>query len=160
MGYTTDFEGQFQITPPLNQADKEFLTKLAETRRMKRNVGPEYGIEGEFYVDGKGHYGQEDEANIVNHNMPPSTQPGLWCQWIPNEDGSALEWDQGEKFYDYVEWLVYLIEKILKPRGYMLNGTVAWEGEESGDYGQIIAKDNVVYIREGKRAYGPERRQN
>ena len=153
MGYTTDFEGSFNITPVLSQKDNEFLTKFSETRRMARNVGPEYGIEGEFYVDGTGWAGQDSDKNVINYNRPPSTQPGLWCQWIPTDDGSELVWDGGEKFYNYVEWLDYLIDKILAPRGYTLNGECQWFGEERDDVGVIIVKNNKVTTKVGKLVY-------
>ena len=153
MGYTTDFEGSFNITPVLSQKDNEFLTKFSETRRMARNVGPEYGIEGEFYVDGTGWAGQDSDKNVINYNRPPSTQPGLWCQWIPTDDGSELVWNGGEKFYNYVEWLQYLIDKILAPRGYTLNGECQWFGENRDDGGTIIVKNNVVTTKVGKLVY-------
>ena len=154
MGYTTDFEGSFNITPVLSQKDNEFLTKFSETRRMARNVGPEYGIEGEFYVDGTGWAGQDSDKNVINYNRPPSTQPGLWCQWVPTDDGSELVWNGGEKFYNYVEWLQYLIDKILAPRGYTLNGECQWFGEERDDVGVIIVKNNIVTTKVGKLTYG------
>lgn len=146
MGYTTDFVGQFNINKKLDPETHEFLKKLAETRRMKRNVGPEYGVEGEFYVEGKGYMGQDDDSNVIDHNRPPSTQPGLWLQWVPTEDGTAIVWDEGEKFYNYVEWVEYLIEKILAPRGYILNGKVDWRGEEFYDMGCIIIENNQVKV--------------
>lgn len=154
MGYTTDFEGGFNITPVLSQKDNEFLTKFSETRRMARNVGPEYGIEGEFYVDGTGWAGQDSDKNVINYNKPPSTQPGLWCQWVPTDDGSELVWDGGEKFYNYVEWLDYLIDKILAPRGYTINGECQWFGENRDDVGVIIVKNNIVTTKVGKLTYG------
>jgi len=154
MGYTTDFEGSFNITPVLSQKDNEFLTKFSETRRMARRVGPEYGIEGEFYVDGTGWAGQDSDKNVINYNRPPSTQPGLWCQWVPTDDGSELVWNGGEKFYNYVEWLQYLIDKILAPRGYTLNGECQWFGEERDDVGVIIVKNNIVTTKVGKLTYG------
>jgi hypothetical protein len=153
MGYTTDFEGSFNITPVLSQKDNEFLTKFSETRRMARSVGPEYGIEGEFYVDGTGWAGQDSDTTVIDYNRPPSTQPGLWCQWVPTDDGSELVWDGGEKFYSYVEWLNYLIDKILAPRGYTLNGECKWFGEERSDFGVIIVKNNKVTTRAGKLVY-------
>ena len=153
MGYTTDFEGGFNITPNLSQKDNEFLTKFSETRRMARNVGPEYGVEGEFYVDGTGWAGQDHDKNVINYNRPPGTQPGLWCQWIPTDDGCELIWDGGEKFYNYVEWLDYLIDKILAPRGYTLNGECQWFGEERDDVGVIIVKNNKVTTKVGKLTY-------
>ena len=146
MGYTTDFSGRFELDKPLAPKMKKFLTLLNETRRMKRNVDEAFGIEGEFFVFGTGSYGQDHDNSIVDFNQQPSTQPSLWCQWVPNEDGTAIEWDGGEKFYAYSEWLFYLINKILAPNGYTLNGTVIWQGEETGDVGKIHVVDNVVTV--------------
>lgn len=153
MGYTTDFTGQLKFNKQLSLDDKTFLEKLANTRRMARNIGPEFGVEGEFFVDGGGDFGQGHEGSIVDYNRPPSTQPSLWLQWAPTEDGWYLEWDGGEKFYSYVEWLEYLIEKVLAPKGYVLNGEIEWEGEESGDLGRIVVKDNVVTTLQGTVIY-------
>ena len=117
---------------------------------MARNVGPEFGVEGEFYVDGKGFAGQDSDETILDYNRPPRTQPGLWCQWVPSEDGQFIQWDGSEKFYNYVEWLKYLIDKILAPRGYKLNGVVGWQGEDRGDIGKIEVVDNVVRTLRGQ----------
>ena len=147
MGYTTDFAGRFQLDKPLAPKVKKFLTMLNETRRMKRNVDEAFGIDGEFFVFGTGEYGQGNDDNIVSFNNEPSTQPSLWCQWIPTEDGTGIEWDCGEKFYSYNDWLFYLIHKILAPNGYTLNGVVKWQGEEVGDVGKIVVIDNVITIQ-------------
>lgn len=147
MGYTTDFSGSFQLDKPLQPKIKAFLTKLGETRRMKRNVDKAFGIEGEFFVFGTGDYGQGQDDNIVDYNQEPKTQPSLWCQWVPNEDGTCIEWDGNEKFYGYNDWIFYIINKILKPNGYVLNGIVKWQGEEVGDIGKIVVVDNVITIR-------------
>lgn len=144
MGYTTDFRGQFDISTRLDTDTQTLLTKLNETRRMARKLGPEYGIEGEFYVDGKGSFGQDREDSVIEYNRPPSTQPSLWCQWRPTKDGLHIEWDGGEKFYSYVEWIEYIINKILAPRGYFLTGIVEWRGEDWDDVGAIHIKNNVV----------------
>jgi hypothetical protein len=146
MGYTTDFAGRFELDKPLAPKMKKFLTMFNETRRMKRNVDEAFGIDGEFFVFGTGSYGQDQDNTIVDYNQQPSTQPSLWCQWVPNEDGTAIEWDGGEKFYAYSEWLFYLINKVLAPNGYTLNGTVVWQGEETGDVGKIHVVDNVVTV--------------
>lgn len=147
MGYTTDFSGKLKFNKQLSLDDHIFLTKFANTRRMARNVDAKYGVEGEFYVDGTGMMGQGNDDNIIDHNRHPRTQPGLWCQWVPTEDGWYLEWDGNEKFYDYVEWLQYLISKVLEPRGYVLNGEIDWSGEEDDDQGTIVVLNNEVSTR-------------
>lgn len=146
MGYTTDFFGSFEFNKPLDAETLTFLKKFNETRRMARKVDAKYGVEGEFYVEGDGFMGQDRDKTVIDGNRPPKTQPGLWCQWRPNEDGTALEWDGGEKFYCYVEWLQYLIDNVLAPKGYKLTGTVEWHGDEHGDMGQIVVKNNKVKI--------------
>lgn len=144
MGYTTNFYGTLKLNKQLSLDDKNFLDKFAKTRRMARDVDEKYGVEGEFYVDGGGFMGQDHKSNIIDHNRPPKTQPGLWCHWVPTEDGWGIEWDGGEKFYDYVEWLVYIIKNFLAPKDYVLNGTIEWAGEDDDDRGIIKVVDNKV----------------
>lgn len=146
MGYSTDFFGSFKLNKTLDLETFTFLKKLNETRRMARKVGKEYGIEGEFYVE-------DDEKNVIDINRSPKTQPGLWCQWTPNRDGTEIEWDGGEKFYEYVAWLEYIIEKVLEPKGYKLTGEVEWQGEDRGDSGKIVVKNNKVKTLAGKTVY-------
>jgi hypothetical protein len=145
MGYHTDFRGSFRLDKQLSPEIKEYLTKLANTRRMGRKTDDEFGIEGEFFTDGTGFKGQDSGGNVINGNEPPVTQPSLWCQWIPTGDGLEIEWDGGEKFYNYTEWIYYIINKILKPNGYTLNGSVRWRGEEFDDDGVMEVRDNVLF---------------
>jgi len=144
MGYTTDFEGRFNLDKPLNDELCDFLVKLNETRRMSRKLPDKYGVEGEFFVDGGGDWGQDREDNIIDYNSPPANQPGLWCKWIPTKDRHGIEWDGAEKFRHYVEWLEYIIKNFLKPNNYILNGTVKWQGERYDDAGIIEVKNNTV----------------
>lgn len=73
--------------------------------------------------------------------------PSRYCQWVPTEGRTSLEWDGGEKFYGYSEWLRYLIETFTKPAGYVLNGKVKWQGEDMDDRGYLEVIDNVVFAR-------------
>lgn len=108
MGYTTNFDGRFDLNKPLTVPDSNELKAWAEERH-----------EGASY-------------------------PGYYCQWVPTGDGTGITWDGGEKFYEYVEWLEYIIEHFLVPKGYVLNGAVRYQGEEIGDVGRIEVKDNKV----------------
>ena len=74
--------------------------------------------------------------------------PGIWCQWTASEDGWFIQWDGGEKFYDYTEWLQWLIVNFFQPNGYILNGKIKWAGEDNEDMGVIVVKDNLVSIQE------------
>lgn len=147
MGYTTEFDGTFKLNKKLTPELHAFLKQLEDTRRMKRDVDESiYGVEGEFFVAGEGFRGQGHSDNVIDHNEPPATQPGLWLGWTPTDDKMGLEWNGVEKFYNYGEWLVYLIEKILRPNGYVLNGSVRYSGEEIGDAGRLVVADNEVSI--------------
>lgn len=70
--------------------------------------------------------------------------PGKWCQWVPTDDGEAIEWDGNEKFYNYEDWLQYLIENFLTPWGCTLSGTIVYRGDSSEDCGTITVSDGVV----------------
>lgn len=155
MGYTTELEGIFEVDRELDWETYGLLKGLNQTRRMKRNVGPEYGVEGEFYVQGKGFMGQDKDDTVIS-DSPPSTQPGLWCQWEIQDDRKTIKWDEGEKFYHYVEWISYIVERILEPRGYKLSGEVFWQGEEPDDRGKIVIEENIVNSIEGLTVYGQE----
>ena len=160
MGYTTDFDGFFILDRPLTHEQREYLTAFAETRRMKRDVkiaeslpdprriitGLPIGPECAYFVGGSGPAGQDRDTSIINFNVPPIGQPGLWCQWVPSEDGTHIQWDGGEKFYSYVDWLHYLLNHFLVPWGYVLNGDVAFQGEDDNDRGVIMVRNNKVIV--------------
>ena len=123
---------------------------------LKLPIGPK----GEFYC-GTGMAGQDGgcfnngaDSSVVEYNQAPGErdggQPGLWNQWNPNEDGTEIIWDGSEKFYNYTEWLEYLINTFLAPWGYKVNGQVEWRGEDNSDIGVLGVVDNVVTTHEGK----------
>jgi hypothetical protein len=96
-----------------------------------------------------GCFDNSKDNSVIEYNAPVANQPGLWCQWNPSEDGTEIVWDGSEKFYNYVEWIEYLIDTFLEPWGYKVNGSVVWQGEDTGDVGVIEVKDNVVTKHEG-----------
>lgn len=180
MGYTTYFDGEFRLDRPLSVEHAAYLTAFASTRRMARDAkaaearpdplraatGLPVGEEGGYFVgegfrgQGLGSVGSRSRSDVIDHNTPPSGQPGLWCQWIPNEDGTTIGWDEGEKFYDYIEWLQYITLHFLTPWGYGLNGEVTWNGEESDDFGKIVVTSapellNCIQVAKGYRAFHP-----
>lgn len=121
MGYDTDFEGRFSLDRPLTAEYKRALEDLYEDEHTP----------GE---DGK-----------------PNGFQCYYCQWIANEDWMSIEWDGGEKFYCYVEWLEYLIDQCLKPWGYVLNGAVLWQGEGGATWqGQEIPDRGTLYVRDNQ----------
>jgi hypothetical protein len=167
MGYTTDFSGEFTLSPALSEAQVAYLKKFNETRRVTRDaaktelrpdplraaVGLPVGPQGAFFVGETGFMGQNRSGDVTDGNRAPEGQPGLWCQWTPSDDGLVLAWDGGEKFYSYVEWLEYLIEHFLTPWGIEITGEVEWEGEERGDHGKLICADGSVEVLRGRIVY-------
>lgn len=76
----------------------------------------------------------------------------MYCQWEYFEDGGCfgLQWDGGEKFYGYVEWLKKIVRDIVSlQKGLTLNGVVDFRGESFRDVGHITVVDNVVNVSKG-----------
>lgn len=163
MGYTTEFYGKFTVEPPLNQSEIDYLNKFSHTRRMDRT-------KGEYYVDNAGFAGQDREDDILDYNRPPSTQPSLWCNWIPTEDGAGIEWNESEKFYRSAEWIEYIIDNFLKPRAkasqsgdpqfdnftfdHTVSGVIECEGEDRHDVWLLTVDENVVMDNRNTAVYG------
>ena len=154
MGYTTTFTGHLSFNKKPSKALKAYINNFSKSRRMKRDINKikqsdanwqkncfkgKLGTEGEYYIG-------NDENSIVNYNMPPSTQPSLWCDWIINDE-DELVWDGIEKFYNYKEWMEYLIENFFEGDEYVLNGEIEFQGEYKEDHGFIVVKDNQVEIK-------------
>jgi hypothetical protein len=137
-----------------------YLNLFSDTRRMKRDakkakelpdpvreaVGLPLGPEAAYFTGGNGFKGQDEDSSILDYNRPPHGQPGLWCQWVPSEDGTAILWNGMEKFYNYTKWLEYLVKHFLQPWGYVLNGEVTWSGEEPEDTGVIRIRENILKV--------------
>lgn len=153
-----EFRGQFNLTPALSAEQVTYLKQFAETRRMKRNpeiasnmrdtkreaVSLPIGKDGEYFVGRFGFRGQSRDSSVVDSQEPPSTQPGLWCMWIPSDAGNFIAWDGGDKFYDHIEWLQYIIDNFLKPWGVVADGTVKWHCEAFDRKGTIFVNNNIV----------------
>lgn len=149
MGYTTTFQGQIDIVPPLNQEEIDYLKKFSNSRRMLCDQGP-------YFVDRGGYCGQDAGPDVIDYNRPPTGQPGLWCKWEPTEDGTAIEWNGAEKFYDSAEWMQYLIDHFLKPgaeakdalpflqANHVCIGAIKAQGEDMDDRWKLIVDNNVV----------------
>lgn len=158
MGYTTSFTGKFTCTPALNSTQVAYLKALNHTRRMQRagasalpdavreDVGLPLGEQDEYFVGGVGFMGQDHDDTIVDYNIPPGSQPSLWCQWEPSDDGKFIKWDGGEKFYEYVAWIKYINDHFLKPWGVTLAGDVKWRGEDPSDRGVIVVNNGIAAV--------------
>jgi hypothetical protein len=63
---------------------------------------------------------------------------------VPTEDGSGIKWNEMEKFYEYTEWLNYIIVHFLTPWGIKISGEVRFQGEDSDDRGVVRIVDGVA----------------
>ena len=191
MGYTTSFNGEFNVSPPLRPEHLAYLKQFALTRRVKRDAkiaeklpdplriaaGLPIGVDGAYFIGEADRFdSQGDDPSVIDGNRPPGSppeicvvcrkgrdahwcqyngektpcgadfsmhldhkyeldqafraanelpgieQPGLWCQWVPSSDGTEIAWDEGEKFYNYEEWMQYLLDHFLTPWGYLVAG--------------------------------------
>jgi len=115
MGYTTEFKGKIDFDRMLT------VPELRELEDME-----DYSLQDEQF------------------KKYAETWPESYNQWKPTKDGNALEWNGGEKFYDYTEWLKWLMANYFTPRDIKCNGEMTWQGEEIGDIGKLTVKDNEV----------------
>jgi hypothetical protein len=118
MGFSTIYLRSFKLDRPLTQDHAVVLMEFHDT---------EHGID-------------EDEDEPAGLYKPET----YYCQWIPTEDWTGIEWDGIEKFYHSQEWLVYLIERFFKPWGYTLNGESPWYIDDFEEAGILKVVDNVV----------------
>lgn len=147
MGYTTEFAGNFRVSPPLNVEEIAYLNAFCGSRRMERAQGP-------YYVG-------EDEGGVANICQPPKGQPGPWCQWMPTDNGECIIWDGEQNFYEATEWIKYLINHFLKSGatavgaipslkgGHVLDGEIEVQGMDVDDRWMIVIKNNEVSERMG-----------
>jgi hypothetical protein len=114
MGYSTEFEGGFPFDKEPSIAVLERLSKLNKTDTRDLDDGVKY--------------------------------PGAHCQWRPYclNDKWFIKWDGGEKFYDYEEWLQWIIDEVLKPAGLKISGQVTWQGDDISDRGYLVVEDEKV----------------
>jgi hypothetical protein len=136
------------ISPPLKEEHKKYLLAFNAVRHMALRDGVKIpcptreaaGLpdEARFCVVDLDH----GNARIADYNRPPEGVPGLWCGWTVSDDGKYLQWDGVEKFYNYVEWLGFMMETFLISWGYTLEGMIDWQGEDPDDTGHIVIDQN------------------
>lgn len=175
MGYSTDFYGSLGIAPRLTPEHQAYLAAFNKSRRVQRDesivatladpiriaAGLPVGKDGSYYVgNAKSAYLRDKDASIIDCNCAPAGQPGLWCGWTVHTQTHArkpyLTWDGGEKFYNYLEWLCYLLEHFFVRWGYKLNGVIEWVGEDPDDRGKISVVDNHVATARAEITWVPE----
>jgi hypothetical protein len=128
MGYTTDFIGHVNITPPLNIAEQQYLAAFASSRRFDRAGGP-YDVPRNPAAERSDH-----AVDLDAFNSTAPGQPSLWCGWCPCWDGCCLAHDGVEKFYGATAWMSYLIDHFLAPNAIAQDSGLAWFDEFTFDH--------------------------
>ena len=73
----------------------------------------------------------------------PKNAPDEWNPWTVKDGTKLIGVEERSKVYDYVAWLNYIIG-ICDRRGYILNGTVFWFGEDEDDRGKLVIEDYMM----------------
>ena len=160
MGRTSKFIGEIGISPALSAEEINYLKQFNRTRHTQLLPSP-YAV-GDFEPED---LRNADPDLIMKNSYPPEGQPGLWCNWIPADDGTAIKWDGAEKSHDMAEWLVYLVEHFIGRAplakaelpffvGHELNGEVEVVGEPVHDRQKIVVTNSRVRVLEGSTVYG------
>lgn len=107
-------------------------------------MGYTTSFEGKFTISPQLTLDDYNQLKEWVDDAAPTDGPGSYLQWEPTKDGRGLMWDGNEKFYHYTEWLQYLLDKLFTPKGYLLAGSVSWQGEEIGDTGTLVAENGSI----------------
>lgn len=87
------------------------------------------------------------EAN-ENPDAIAGEHPGSYMQWVPTESLDAIVYDGNEKFYNYAEWLQWLLTH-LESLGIQAHGEIVWQGESVGDTGVLRVTHGVLRVIKG-----------
>ncbi len=142
MGYSTRYLGRFDIEPPLNAGEVEWLRAYARTRRR----------------EGEDPYAVPMNPGAVE--QPHGTERVLTCEWAPCPEGCCLEWQGGERSNSPRAAVRYLIDHFLRPGAHasldgradfdvftfdhVVSGTVAAENDETRELYLVTARRNTV----------------
>jgi len=66
------------------------------------------------------------------------------CPWYIDDETKMLLVCEGGNVRIWEEWLEFIINRILSPNNILVNGEIIWQGEEVGDVGKIIIRDNII----------------
>lgn len=122
MGYNVYHRGEIHVFPPLTQEHADLVLAFSKGERTQLT--------------------QAIYKSIAASAVPDL--PGYADLFELSEDRSLILPDESESRHGLRLWLVLLIEHVLEPLGYKLNGDVSWTADEDDDRGTIFVKDNAV----------------
>jgi hypothetical protein len=139
MGVIHEFSGSIAIKPPLNKTEITFLQKFNKMAGDPTTITTKDGVTITY------DYYQSSEEH-----------PDMYCRWTVSDDGRKIMWDGWEKFYEYEEWMRFIIEHFLQPgckaaselpflqANHVCNGVIDVECPEYGAEFQLVVEDNRV----------------
>jgi hypothetical protein len=122
MGYNVYYRGEIQISPPLTKEHADVVLAFAKSERTQLTEAIYKSIA----------------------DSPAPDLPGYADLFELSEDRCLILPDETESRHGLRLWLVLLIEHVLEPLAYVLNGEVSWTADEDDDRGTIYVKDNVI----------------
>lgn len=136
MGYSTDFTGEFTITPGLSDELIDQLNEFCATRHEALRPGM---------------HAHTDEWNRpYTGPLKDTTEVGIWCQWkfeaSEDADATIMRWDEGEKAYSMAEWAAFILEHHI-PAGHVVTGEVYAQGEDAEDQWRMVAHEGVIHVQ-------------
>jgi hypothetical protein len=122
MGYNVYYRGEIEINPPLTEEHAALVLAFSKGERSTQT---------EAIYDA-----------IANSSEPDL--PGYADLFELSEDRTLLLPEAGESRHGLRLWLALLIEHVLEPLSYTLNGDVEWTSDDADDRGSIYVKNNIV----------------
>ena len=157
MGYTTRFKGHFTLEPALTPDQRDIVRAITKTR----HAPSEPGFELKYALPDRGNdvtrLHPDTEFRLAKKTTRRGTYggdtgcyegayPSIWCDWTASEDGRRLEWNGGEKFYEYEGWLRHLITNAFEPWGVRVSGWVDFAGDDPKDTGVLVVTGTRVLV--------------
>tara|TARA_R100001463_G_scaffold15141_7_gene39623 strand:- start:12571 stop:13122 length:552 start_codon:yes stop_codon:yes gene_type:complete len=134
MGYTTNFTGLMALSRRLTQDELDEYNQVWLNDR--------HDTTGEYSGDYRG--GLEKAPSIYNKwEIIDDVEHGI-------TDIHCLAWNGGQKFYQYVNWLKFIVSDFLQPKGIYLKGKIRFSGEDVEDAGVITAHLQTIRVRNGE----------
>lgn len=139
-GDHTEIVGSFELDKPLDDDTRDIVDGLRYKRLIKRDPDILAGALKISVEECLRLYGPVCELYSGNDNIGVIACCGsAYCNWnckqmssvrppygrfpwVYHPEDHTFQHDGMEKSYCYVEWLEYLIQFVLEPRGYFLNG--------------------------------------
>jgi hypothetical protein len=148
MGYSTTFTGHLDLSTPLNDHQQKFLDYFVNCRqciyKQLHDNHPIFEMIKNCNLPMKKEYLVSDNDHDVKLFNDHTGKPSLNCDWIVEDN--QLKWNENEKFYNYLEWLQYLIDNFFNVWNIKLNGIMDYKGEDLGDCGTIVVNDSIITI--------------